>query len=199
MQENRYLQEDEIDLRELFFTIWEKKVFIILFTLVVTLAAVIYVLLKNPTPIYEGKIYLEIGKIQDKNFVPTPIETPNDLSNIISVIFAKEDEKIENKNLGLKSQLMKGSTKVLEISFSDFDTNIIKNELEKIKDFIIEKHQNETTFYENVLMTKQIGEIKISDTPINQPKKKLIVAVAFVTGFILSIFLVFFLKFIKKD
>ena len=94
---------------------------------------------------------------------------------------------------------MKGSTKVLEISFSDFDTNIIKNELEKIKDFIIEKHKNETNFYENVLMTKQIGEIKISDTPINQPKKKLIVAVAFVTGFILSIFLVFFLKFIKKD
>lgn len=199
MQENRYLQEDEIDLRELFLTLWEKKVFIILFTLIVTLAAVIYVLLKNPTPIYEGKIYLEIGKIQDKNFVPHPIETPNDISNIISVIFAKEDEKIENKNLGLKSQLMKGSTKVLEISFSDFDTNIIKNELEKIKDFIIEKHQNETTFYENVLMTKQIGEIKISDTPINQPKKKLIVAVAFVTGFILSIFLVFFLKFIKKD
>jgi uncharacterized protein involved in exopolysaccharide biosynthesis len=49
-------------------------------------------------------------------------------------------------------------------------------------------------------MTKQIGGgVSILDTPINQPKKKLIVAVAFVTGFILSIFLVFFLKFIKKD
>lgn len=29
MQENRYIQEDEIDLRELFKTIWDKKVFII--------------------------------------------------------------------------------------------------------------------------------------------------------------------------
>lgn len=33
MQENRYIQEDEIDLRELFKIIWDKKFFIILFTL----------------------------------------------------------------------------------------------------------------------------------------------------------------------
>ncbi len=47
-------------------------------------------------------------------------------------------------------------------------------------------------------MTKQIGKIKIDDSPINTPKKKLIVVVAFITGLILSIFLVFFLDFISK-
>ena len=46
-------------------------------------------------------------------------------------------------------------------------------------------------------MTKQIGDITISNEPINKPKKSLIITVAFVTGFILSIFLVFFIEFIR--
>jgi LPS O-antigen subunit length determinant protein (WzzB/FepE family) len=36
MQE-KYLQEDEIDLRELFKTIWDKRFFIIIFTFIITL------------------------------------------------------------------------------------------------------------------------------------------------------------------
>lgn len=36
MQENRCIQEDEIDLKELFKTIWAKKIFIVIFTLVVS-------------------------------------------------------------------------------------------------------------------------------------------------------------------
>src|SRR5690554_6052688 len=60
MQENRYLQDDEIDLRELFLTLWEKKVFIILFTLVITVLATVYAYIK--TPIYEAKALVEIGE-----------------------------------------------------------------------------------------------------------------------------------------
>ncbi len=48
----------------------------------------------------------------------------------------------------------------------------------------------------NYKNTAIIGNIMTSDHPI-KPKKKLIVVVAFVTGFILSIFLVFFLEFLK--
>lgn len=92
-----------------------------------------------------------------------------------------------------------GTQSLLQVKYSNENKDEIISTLEKVKDFIIEKHQNETTFYQNKIMTKQIGGVSILDTPINQPKKKLIVAVAFVTGFILSIFLVFFLKFIKKD
>ena len=32
MQENKPLEEDEIDLKELFKTIWAKKIFIVIFT-----------------------------------------------------------------------------------------------------------------------------------------------------------------------
>ena len=188
MQENRYLQEDEIDLRELFLTLWEKKVFIILFTLVVTLASIIYVLQKNPTPIYQGSINIEIGKIQSENFGDKIIEAPQNLAYIIGLEFP------------VNASLVKGTQSLLQVKYSNENKDEIISTLEKVKDFIIEKHQNETTFYQNKIMTKQIGGgVSILDTPINQPKKKLIVAVAFVTGFILSIFLVFFLKFIKKD
>ena len=48
MQENRYIQEDEIDLRELFKIIWDKKIFIILFTLAITVLATVYAYSKTP-------------------------------------------------------------------------------------------------------------------------------------------------------
>jgi len=43
-----------------------------------------------------------------------------------------------------------------------------------------------------------VGDILLNDYPV-KPKKKLIVIVAFVTGLILSIFIVFFLEFIESE
>ncbi|HUH43096.1 MAG TPA: Wzz/FepE/Etk N-terminal domain-containing protein [Sulfurimonas sp.] len=185
-QNNRY-QEDEIDLKELFETIWDKKVFIVLFTMIVTIASIVYVVLKNPTPIYQGKIYMEIGQIQNKNFVPVIIENVNDLVGIL---------KIELK---VDASILKGTTKLLEISFDNEDKKLITNKLNQAKDFIIEKHKNQSLFYENVILSKQIGNIIILDEPINKPKKRLIVTVAFVTGLILSIFIVFLLNFFREE
>ncbi len=50
---------------------------------------------------------------------------------------------------------------------------------------------------EKILETEILGKFITSKYPI-KPKKKLIVVVSFVTGFILSIFLVFFMQFIKS-
>ena len=54
-----------------------------------------------------------------------------------------------------------------------------------------------SNFYDIAVQTEQIGDIKISEEAIND-KKALIVTVAFITGFILSIFLVFFIQFIQS-
>ncbi len=51
---------------------------------------------------------------------------------------------------------------------------------------------------QNIQNSKVIGEFVIKDSPL-KPKKKLIVVIAFVTGLILSIFLVFFLEFIGSS
>lgn len=49
----------------------------------------------------------------------------------------------------------------------------------------------------NTFAAKEIGKPLMFDHPI-KPKKKLIITVAFITGLILSIFLVFFIEFIKS-
>ncbi|MCT7541231.1 Wzz/FepE/Etk N-terminal domain-containing protein [Aliarcobacter cryaerophilus] len=186
MQENKILNEDEIDLRELFKTIWDKRFFIIIFTFIITLISFIYVLLKNPTPVYEGILSVQIGEIQSENFGNKIIETPQNLSYILEIEFK------------VNPNIVKGTTSILEIKYSNEDKARIKTILEDVKNFIITKHENDTSFYKNKIMTKQIGDIKISEEAINKPKKPLIVTVAFITGFILSIFLVFFIQFIQS-
>ena len=181
MQENKILNEDEIDLRELFKTIWDKRFFIIIFTFIITLISFIYVLLKNPTPVYEGNLSVQIGEIQSENFGNRIIETPQNLSYILGIEFK------------VNPNIAKGTTSILEIKYSNEDKARIKIILEDVKNFIITKHENDTSFYKNKIMTKQIGDITISEEAINKPKKALIVTVAFITGFILSIFLVFFI------
>jgi len=186
MQNQKYLQEDEIDLKELFKTLWSYKIFILVFTSVITFIALIYILLKNPIPIYQGKMYLEIGQIQDKNFAPMSIEKVTDLAYILNLEF-----KVD-------SNIPKNTFNLMEITFDNIDKNIINETLTKIKDFVLEKHKEQTSFYESVIMTKQIGEIIISNEPINKPKKSFIIIVVFVTAFILSIFLVFFIEFVRS-
>ncbi|MGJ0372866.1 Wzz/FepE/Etk N-terminal domain-containing protein [Aliarcobacter cryaerophilus] len=186
MQENKILNEDEIDLRELFKTIWDKRFFIIIFTFIITLISFIYVLLKNPTPVYEGILSVQIGEIQSENFGNEIIETPQNLSYILEIEFK------------VNPNIVKGTTSILEIKYSNEDKAKIKTILEDVKNFIITKHENDTSFYKNKIMTKQIGDIKISEEAINKPKTALIVTVAFITGFILSIFLLFFIQFIQS-
>lgn len=186
MQNQRYLQDDEIDLKELFKTLWKYKIFILVFTSMITLIALIYVLLKNPIPIYQGKMYLEIGQIQNKNFVPVAIEKVSDLAYILNLEFK------------VNSNIPKNTFSLMEITFDNVDKNIINETLTRVKGFVLEKHKEQTSFYESVIMTKQIGDIIISNEPINKPKKSFIVIVTFVTAFILSIFLVFLIEFIRS-
>ena len=163
--------------RELFKTILDKRFFIIIFTFIITLISFIYVLLKNPTPVYEGILSVQIGDIQSENFGNEIIETPQNLSYILEVEFK------------VNPNIAKGTTSILEIKYSNEDKARIKTILEDVKNFIITKHENDTSFYKNKIMTKQIGDIKISEEAIND-KKDLILTVTFITGFIFSIFFI---------
>ena len=80
MKDREYIQEDEIDLKELFNTIWQKRLFIAIFTFVVTICAGVYSY--NKTPIYEVKSIIEIGFI-DKQL----LEEPSILEQKLNVIY----------------------------------------------------------------------------------------------------------------
>lgn len=185
MQKEEYL-EDEIDLRELFQTIWNRRKFIVIFTLLITLVSLLYVFFKNPTPVYQGKAYIEIGQIQSQNFGQSLFDEPSNLGTILKLEF------------DVNSSIPKRTNNLLEISSNDIDKETIKDNLQKSIQFILNRHQEKAKFYEDIIMSKQIGTIVINNTPINTPKKKLIVTVSFVTGFILSIFIVFFIEFVNN-
>ena len=195
MSEKIVNYEDEIDLRELIKTLWIYKYLILIFTSFVTILSVVYVLQKNPTPIYKGSLYMEIGTIQDKNFQPVIIENAKDLAYILNLEF--DVKAVIPKEILTINNLL--PTKLIEISFENEDKNKIRETLKKIKDYIVEKHKKDTKYYENIIMTKQIGDIKISNEEINKPKKALIVSISFVTAFILSIFLAFLIDFVKRE
>jgi len=186
-----FVQEDEIDLRELFITLWKKKFIIIIITITITLGALTYVFFKNPTPIYSGSILIEIGEVKSNNPNQIYFDNPYNLKNII--------EKLYNVKVSVpkkKDNILPNS--ILTIVSEDIDKQAIEKNIQDIISFVIKRHQIKAKLYDSYIMTKQIGEIKVSDTPINMPKKRLIVVVAFITGFILSIFLVFFLQFISS-
>lgn len=89
-KEIRTIQEDEIDLKELFKTLWQKRVFIVVFTLIITVLGAVYAFTR--TPIYEIDSTYRIGFIGDKL-----IEKPNVLEQKLRLIFNVDnpDKKIE--------------------------------------------------------------------------------------------------------
>lgn len=185
--QQRYIEEDEIDLRELFLTIWRKKVFIVLLTFIVTVSSILYINFKPYEPLYQGKLLVEIGEVFNKNNDSQLIDYPGNLVKII-----------EENLSGLISSIPRNTNNLIELSVSSKNKSDIKDTLTSAYDFIVNRHNEKTKLYEKFTHTKKVGDINIGNEPINKPKKKLIIAVSFVTGFILSIFLVFFMEFIRS-
>jgi len=87
-KQNTYT-EDEIDLRELWKTIVDRKLFIIVFTSIITIGAIIWAFTR--TPIYEVKSNIQIGFI-GKNLIANP-ETLIKTANLVFHV----GEKISTK------------------------------------------------------------------------------------------------------
>lgn len=120
MENKQYIQEDEIDLKELFITIWKRKIFIVLFTFFVTLLAIIYAY--NKTPIYEVKSYIELGFIDNKI-----IEEPAILEQKLKVVFGIDNNMMNNNpEEGIISSI--SQTKNIK-NFLEIKTEAISNEI----------------------------------------------------------------------
>lgn len=89
MKEEVYVEEDEIDLRELFKTILDKKKFILIFTFVITLITIIYVLFK--TPIYQVSSVVRIGYIGDNL-----LEKSNILEKKLRIVFHVDNKQLQD-------------------------------------------------------------------------------------------------------
>ena len=148
MQENIRQYEDEIDLRELFKVIWDKKVFIVVFTLIITVLAGFYAYSK--TPIYEVKSYVEIGYINKEQ-----IENIDSLEHKLKVIFEVENTRYEADSFekGIVSSIkqIKGVKSFLEIKTEAATNEAALNKNKEVLKFIQESSQESIKQYEIVL------------------------------------------------
>lgn len=196
-KEIRTIQEDEIDLKELFKTLWQKRVFIVVFTFIITVLGVVFVFVK--TPIYSGNISFEIGEVINKTAEGNIILELDRPSNLKEVISRKFQKSIENEDI-VNVSIPRGTTNILVVEVQSNSIENIKKKFNEIEKLVENRHKEKISLYslknEKMKMTSLINQ-SIKEYPI-KPKKKLIVVVSFVTGFILSIFLVFFMQFIKS-
>ena len=162
MQENRCIQEDEIDLKELFKTIWAKKIFIVIFTLVVTILAGFYAYSK--TPIYEAKALLEIGEYK-KN----PVDDAVALEKKLSTIFIDMEKNLKYKTSEISNiSVVKGLKNFLEIKSESTSNEEAKNEILKVLTFVQNEHEK---ILDDVKKQKEM-ELRNIDLQISDIKSK---------------------------
>ena len=128
-QEKNCIQEDEIDLRELFNTLYQYKVFIISFTIFITLIAAIYAYTK--TPIYEVKSNVQIGYIGN-NLIDDSAIIVKKLNIIFNI-----DDKPQTKNKFISEVSSITTNKKLN-NFIEIKTQAITNDdsLKKNKEVV---------------------------------------------------------------
>jgi len=185
MDNKEVYQEDELDLRDLFLILKKNWKVIIFTTLLVVVMSFIYIVFKNPIPLYSGNIMLEIGEVKSDNPNQTYFDKNQDLKTLI-----------ENQ-FDVQVTIPKRTETIITLTAKNTDKMKVEGSLKKVVDYVISRHQQKAKLYDQYIMTKQIGHIVIGDKPINMPKKKLILIISFITGLILSIFLVFFIEFIR--
>ena len=186
-------QNDVIDLRELWQVLIKRKIMIVLLTLFITLGAIGYTM--TAKPVYRGSAMLEVGQIVNEQ----SIEGKYSSLQIVNLDNMANLKILVSKITGVSSSIPKG-TNLLTISSTGNEKPVIKKKLEKAISFILNRHKKLGKLYSGqntrLEMTQLVGDITVGDTAI-KPKKKLIIIVAFITGLMFSIFLAFFLEFIK--
>lgn len=166
MQNQKYLQEDEIDLKELFKTILSYKKFILIFTFIVTVLSIIYV--SSKTPIYQVKSVIKIGSIAD-----IPLENSNILEKNIRVIFGLDNNSFsikEDEGIVTDINIIKNATSLLEVTTEAFTNEKAILKQHEVLEYLQDEYKykiDEFNFKTNLNIKSLEGQIKY----INEVKK----------------------------
>lgn len=191
------LQKDEIDLREVGMSLIKRKKTILFTAIIATLLTTIYTWTLAPT--YSGTVFIEIGEIifngdplNDKETIIQPLDNVNNIE-----VFISENQKLTD---GVKVNVPKGSTNLLQLTYENSDPKAIQEHLEKTADLVLERHAERSLFYQKantiIRPTQIISSFNISSDQ-TKTKKQLIITSALIIGLIIGILLAFFLESVK--
>jgi len=131
-----------------------------------------------------------ISSVQTLNYQNLILNSQNQLENLKVEKQILLQEKIPNlqRNINkIKNETIRKLQYKVDVELPEQKISILKH-IESLE-FSMSKS--------NIKNSELVGEYILHDYPA-KPKKKLIIVVSFVTGFILSIFLVFFMEFVKN-
>jgi hypothetical protein len=151
-------EEDEIDLKELWSIMMHGKLFIVIFTTVITIAAIIWAITR--TPIYEVKSNVQIGFIGDDL-----IADPATLIKTASLVFNVED-KLSTRESFVSEVSSISANKNLE-NFIEIKTIAISN------DDALSKNKEVVSYIENKFKSKIDQYILNSNNSIKNVQVKI--------------------------
>ena len=170
--EQNFYQEDEIDLKQLFKTLWDKKAFISTVTLLIALIAGIYAF--NKTPVYEATALVEIGNYKlnnnnNNNNNKAILDSSSDLSKKLNVLFIDMLKNEEDRDYEITSiSTPKKAKNFIEIKAEATSNAVASSEVQKVIEFVQEKHQ---AILDDVKKRREL-EINNINTKINNIKNK---------------------------
>ncbi|MEA3373967.1 MAG: Wzz/FepE/Etk N-terminal domain-containing protein [Campylobacterota bacterium] len=146
--QSQYIEEDKIDLRELWRILMKRKMMIGVVTALITLLAVVYALLVKP--IYEVKAVMELAQIEKK-----PVQNLTDLKQKLEVIFEvnAKGKKIELPVLSGVS-LPKKTSNILVLHAQGYDNATAQQKLQEIIDYVMAAQDKELASYTDIQKEK---------------------------------------------
>lgn len=200
-QPSQSIQDDQINLKELWATLAKSKLTIITTTLISTIAAVGYVI--TATPIYQGNVLIEVGEVVNNHEIVNNYQLvnsqPTTIFNLDNINTLKE---VTVATTGTNITIPNGTSNILNITMESSDKVEIQSKLNDTIQFILNRHHEKAKLYQTaeakIRMTQVIGEIHVGDKAI-KPKVGLIITVGLMTGLILGIFMVFLRELISKS
>ncbi|PHS33952.1 MAG: hypothetical protein COA92_02620 [Sulfurovum sp.] len=153
------MQNDVIDLRELFLILKKRKNLISIITMVITLFAVIYTFF-IAKPIYEVSATIEIAQIDHK-----PVQDLVNLKQKVEVLF-DVNSKTKTVEFPLVSDIKipKDSTTITIIKTQGYDNNSTKKKLQEVISYITLEQNKELTSYKDI----QQGQLALIDKDITR-------------------------------
>ncbi len=140
MQQQKQLQEDEIDLRELFAILKRRQMVIWIGTGLFTLMALFYII--NATPIWKAEVTLEIGKKgTNKDGNIAYIESGENVQKRLEVEYVDALKNVKDRNNSIQSiSVDKKNPQFITISAVGLSNQLASLEIHKAIDGLIERH-----------------------------------------------------------
>ncbi|NOX16647.1 MAG: hypothetical protein GXP61_11620 [Epsilonproteobacteria bacterium] len=169
----RTIEEDEIDLVELFRTLMKRKWFIFLFTSIITFVAVIYAFAK--IPMYEATALVEIGNYKlynnnnNNNNNKVQLDDASQLSQKLNVLFIEMQKNQKNQKSEISSiKVLRNQKSFIQIKSLSISNSLATKEIKKVVNYIQNHHKK---ILEDVKKRREF-EIKNIDIKISNIKNK---------------------------